>query len=213
MKIILPPKHLLHKTGEVDYFDWNYSFPIKYIQRYRFKTIAKLLGQTKYPKLLEAGTGSGVFLPELSLHCEKLYACDIHPHFENIENLLQHYTITDYELKSQSIEKTDYPDNYFDAIVAVSVLEFVGNLQEALDEIKRILKNDGIFVTICPMNSKLLDSILALYSTKKPEEEFGDSRVYVTKALEQNFKVIQKGYLTPLFGKLFPVYTHYKLSK
>ncbi len=213
MKILIPEKSLLNKTGEVDYFDWNYSFPIKYVQLYRFKTIAKLLGKTKFPRLLEAGTGSGIFLPELAKHCDKLFACDIHPHFGNIEKMLSHYQIGNYELKSQSIEKTDYPDNYFDAIVAVSVLEFVDDIQIALTEIKRILKKDGIFVTICPMQNKFLDAILALYSEKKPDEEFGNSRVFVTKSLEQNFKVIRKGYMLPIIGKFFPVYTHFKLNK
>ena len=81
MKIIIPEKKLLNRTNDVDYYYWNYKFPIKYIQLYRFKTIVKLLGRKKYPRLLETGTGSGIFLPELSVHCEKLYASDIHPHF------------------------------------------------------------------------------------------------------------------------------------
>jgi len=211
--MIYPDRNLLNKTGEVDYFYWNYKFPIKFIQRYRFRRIIKLLENKRYPILLEAGTGSGIFLPELAQHCDKLFACDIHPHFENIEHLLKHYSINNYELKTQSIEKTDYPDNYFDAIIAVSVLEFVDNLQAALTEIKRILKKDGVFITICPMNSKFLDAILSLYSEKKPKEEFGESRIYVGKALEQNFTVIKKGYMLPLIGKIFPVYTHYKLLK
>jgi ubiquinone/menaquinone biosynthesis C-methylase UbiE len=213
MKILIPEKSLLNRTNDVDYYDWNYKFPIKYIQLYRFKTIVRLLGKKVYPNLLEIGTGSGIFLPELSQHCEKLYATDIHPHFENIENLLKHYKVKEYDLKSQSIQKTDYPDNHFDAIVAVSVLEFVDDLQAAINEIKRILKEGGVFITICPMNSKFLDSIVSLYSKKKPKEEFGESRIYVSKALEQNFKIIKKGYLLPLIGKIFPVYTHYKLRK
>lgn len=213
MKIIIPEKNLLQRTNDVDYYYWNYKFPIKYIQLYRFKTIVKLLGDKQYPRLLETGTGSGIFLPELSQHCQKLYASDIHPHFDNIENILKTYCVNNYELKSQSIEKTNYPDNYFDAIVAVSVLEFVNNLQEALTEIKRILKNDGVFLTICPMNSKILDFIVSFYADKTAKEEFGESRLYVTKALEQNFTVINKGYMLPIIGKLFPVYTHYKLKK
>lgn len=213
MKIILPEKKQLRKTGEVDYFDWNYSFPIKYVQRYRFKTIARLLGYDTYHRLLEFGTGSGIFLPELSRHCDNLFACDIHPHFENIEHLLKSYQVNSFQLKSQSIEKTDYPDNYFDAVVAVSVLEFVGDINAAINEIKRILKPDGVFITICPMESKFLDSILALYSDKKPKEEFGKSRTYVGKTLEDNFTVAKKGYMIPLIGRFFPVYTHYKLKK
>jgi len=126
---------------------------------------------------------------------------------------LKGYHVQNYELKSQSIEKTDYPDDYFDAIVAVSVLEFVDNLQEALNEIKRIIKNDGVFLTICPMNSKILDYIVSFYADKTAKEEFGESRLYVGKALEQNFITVRKGYMLPIVGKFFPVYTHYKLKK
>lgn len=213
MKIILPEKNMLTRTNDVDYYYWNYKFPIKYVQLYRFKMIAKLLGDKKYPRLLETGTGSGIFLPELSSHCEKLYASDIHPYFDNIENLLKRYNVKNFEVKSQSIEKTDYPDNYFDAIVAVSVLEFVDDIQAAIKEIKRILKKDGVFITICPMNSKFLDAILSLYSKKSPKEEFGESRVYVSQTLEQSFSVVKKGYMMPVIGKFFPIYTHYKLQK
>ncbi len=213
MKLIIPEKSMLMRTNDVDYYYWNYKFPIKFIQLYRFKSIVKLLGDKFYPRLLEIGTGSGIFLPELARHCEALYACDIHPHFDNIDLLLKHYRVGNYEIKSQSIQNTDYPDNYFDAIVAVSVLEFVADLQVALTEIKRILKKDGVFITICPMNSKILDYFLSLYTKKKPKEEFGDSREYVSKVLEQNFIIIEKGYMIPIIGRLFPVYTHFKLKK
>lgn len=203
----------MSSTNDVDYYEWNYKFPIKYIQRYRFKAIVKLLSDKKYPRLLEFGTGSGIFLPELSLHCEILFACDIHPHMEKIQHLLQYYKIDNYSIKSQSIEKTDYPDNYFDVIVGVSVLEFVSDLQSAIKEIRRILKDDGFFVTICPMQNKILDLVVSMYARKSAREEFGDARKYVTRELVKNFKVENKGYFMPVFGKYFPVYTHFKLRK
>ena len=172
-----------------------------------------MLGNKIYAHLLETGTGSGIFLPELARHCEKLYAFDIHPYFDNIENLLKQHNVENFEVKSQSIQKTGYPDNFFDAIVAVSVLEFVDDLQAAITEIIRILKPDGMFFTICPMNSKLLDIIVSSFANKSAKEEFGDSRIYVSKTLEQNFTIIEKGYMLPIIGNFFPVYTHYKLQK
>jgi len=213
MKIVLPNKTFLKKTGDVDYYNWNYQFPINIIQNYRFKKIVNLLGKKKYPKLLEIGTGSGIFLPELSKHCTTLYASDIHNNYEHIPKLCDYYHIKDYKINQENIENMDYPDNSFDAIVAVSVLEFVKDIQRALDEIKRILKPCGVFITICPMQNSFLDSILSIYTNKKPHEEFGNSRIWVTKKLEENFRVVKTGYMLPVIGKWFPVYTHYKLAK
>lgn len=213
MKLFLPDKILLRKTGDVDYFDWNYKFPIKYIQKYRFKKIIKLLGNKKYPSLLEAGTGSGIFLPELSKHCEKLYAFDIHNDFDNIAELCDRYGIKNYHLSTQSIDNTNFENDSFDAIVAVSVLEFVPDINKAILEIKRILKKDGVFITICPMESSILDFFLAFYTRKSPREESGDARQKVSKILEKNFKIVKKGYMLPIIGKFFPIYTHYKLKK
>ena len=213
MHLTLPDQGLVSKTGEVDYFDWNYKFPIKYIQKYRFRKIIKMIGKNRYHRLLEAGTGSGIFIPELAKHCDEIYACDIHGNFGHIYQLCQQYGISNYEVSTQSIEHTNYEDQSFDAVVAVSVLEFVPDLQQALDEIKRIMADDGVFMTICPMESRLLDFFLSLYTRKKPEEEFGNARKKVTKVLEENFTIVKRGYMIPLVGRLFPVYTHYKLKK
>lgn len=213
VKLNLPDKNLLRKTGAVDYFDWNYKFPIKYVIKYRYKRILKLLGNKKYNSLLEAGTGSGIFLPELSKHCVHLFACDVHHHFDHIDELRKKYKIDNLHISSQSIENTNYPDQSFDAIVAASVLEFVDDIQKAVTEIKRILKRDGIFITLCPMESKILDYFLSFYTTKPPKEESGDARQKVSKILEENFTIIEKGYMLPVIGKFFPVYIHYKLKK
>lgn len=211
--MIIPNENQLKKTGPVDYYDWNYKFPIKYVQKYRFSRILNLMGNVRYPALLEVGMGSGIFLPELSKHCEKLFACDIYSDLDHVVKLLDEFKVKEYKLETQSIEKTTYPDSFFDCIIAVSVLEFVGNLQSAIEEIRRILKKDGVFITICPMHSWVLDAFLSIYSQKKPSEEFGDARIYVGKTLEENFHVAEKGYMLPFIGKYFPIYTHYKLMK
>ena len=213
VKLTLPEKNLLKTTGDVDYHHWNYKFPIKYIQKYRFKKIVRLLGNKKYGSLLEVGTGSGIFLPQLSKHCEHLYAFDVHDHFDHIDALCQQQGLRKYNLSTQSIVNTNFPDESFDAIVAVSVLEFVPDIPKAASEIKRILKKDGVFITICPMKSKILDFFLALYTRKSPKEESGDARQSVSKILEENFTIVKKGHLIPLIGKFFPVYTHYKFRK
>ncbi|MFN8249734.1 MAG: class I SAM-dependent methyltransferase [Ferruginibacter sp.] len=212
-KIIYPDIKLLSTTGAVDYYQWNYKFPIKYIQRYRFKRIVKLLGKQQFSNLLEIGTGSGVFIPELSRHTLQMHACDIHTKFGHFPELFKIYGVSNCSYSSQSIEETNFPDEHFDAIVAVSVLEFVPDLSKALKEIKRLLKPSGVFITICPMESRILDFFLSFYTRKKPRDEFGGARKKISKQLEEEFMVAEKGYMLPIIGSIFPVYTHYKLLK
>jgi len=212
MKLRLPDRTVLFKTNDVDYFYWNYQFPIKYIQRYRFKSILKMMSTKIYDKLLEIGTGSGIFLPELSTHCRQLYAIDIHEKIESVQKVCKDQQIK-AEVSKCSIESTNFPDNFFDAIISVSVLEFISDLNSALNEIRRIMRPDGIFVTICPQKNSFLDFILSFFTDKAPDEEFFNSRIEISPMLEKSFKVIKKRIFPPILGKLLPVYNCYKLVK
>ena len=212
MKLRLPDRRLLFKTSDVDYFYWNYQFPIKYIQRYRLRSVLKLMNAENFDKLLEIGTGSGIFLLELSTHCRQLYAIDIHEKIESVQEICKKQRIN-VEVSKRSIESTNFPDNFFDAIISVSVLEFISDLNSAINEIKRIMKPDGIFVTICPQKFFLLDFILSFFTDKPPDEEFLNSRTEISPMLEKSFKVLKKRIFPPILGKLLPVYNCYKLGK
>ena len=211
MRLILPNQGLLFKTSAVDYFYWNYEFPLKYIQRYRFKLVLELLGVETFDKLLEIGTGSGIFLPELSIHCRQLYAIDIHRKVKQVQKVFENINMA-VNITECSIESTNFPDNYFDVIIGVSVLECIRNLNSAIDEIKRIMKPEGLFITICPQKNFLYDFILSFFSDKSPDEEFINSRHEISPMLEKSFKVIDKLIFPPMLGKLLPMYNCYKLG-
>lgn len=212
MELRLPKQYFLSKSSDIDYFYWNYQFPIKYIQRYRFKSVLKLINSEYFDKLLEIGTGSGIFLPELSNHCRQLYAIDIHDKIESVQKFCKNQKII-ANISKCSIESTNFPDNFFDAIISVSVLEFIADLSSAFNEIVRIIKPTGIFIAICPQKSFFLDFILSFLSDKSPDEEFVNSRHEIGPILEDFFKVMEKRVFPPLLGKLLPVYNCYKLRK
>jgi SAM-dependent methyltransferase len=67
----------------------------------------------------------------------------------------------DFEFVLADIRKTMFPDSYFDAAVAVSVIEHVGLLegdikgdQGAFEELKRILKPEGLLILTVPCSEK-----------------------------------------------------------
>lgn len=51
--------------------------------------------------------------------------------------------------------KIPYKDNYFDLVTAIDVVEHIKDDLKALDEIKRVLKKDGLAILIVPAHSKL----------------------------------------------------------
>jgi len=66
--------------------------------------------------------------------------------------------------KIQDVQKTDltklnFPDNYFDVIIANHVLEHIPNFTQAINEIYRTLKPDGFAVIQVPYSSLLYNSI------------------------------------------------------
>ena len=105
MKLTIPDKSLLSKTGGVDYFDWNYKFPIKYIQKYRFKKIVGFLVMYNIPFCLKQEQEAVYFYLGYQSIVPKIYACDIHSNFGNIHILCKQFEITNYDLSTQSIEK------------------------------------------------------------------------------------------------------------
>ena len=109
----------MNKTGKVHNFDWNHHFPIKYIQHYRFNRVLNLLGRNKYSTFLELATSCGVFTTELAQHWKNyMLAISIRilPIYRITPSVIN---VSNNELKSQSIEKTTYPDNLLDAILAL----------------------------------------------------------------------------------------------
>lgn len=212
MPISLPERELLKKTSDVDYFHWNYQFPINYIQKMRFRAIVDMIDGGVADRLLEVGTGSGIFLLELSKHCKELYAIDNHDNMDIVGDTCRQMGLK-CNLRKESIEKTSFQDGFFDMIVAVSVLEFVDNLQGALDEIKRILKPGGSLLTLCPQESQAADFVLKKISRRAPKHEFVQSRKSVYRILEDNFSICTKKIFPPILGKFFPVYYFYKFIR
>ncbi len=77
------------------------------------------------------------------------------------------------EFVKGSICKTDFPDNFFDVVIAVSTLEHIGlgwygdSVQDsdikAISEIHRILKNGGIFILTLPFGIRRTTKVFRVY--------------------------------------------------
>jgi ubiquinone/menaquinone biosynthesis C-methylase UbiE len=108
--------------------------------------------------------------------------------------------------------RLDFPDNYFDRILAIHVLEHLPNLPAAVREMHRLCKKDGgIFSVVIPCEGGLMYQIGRILSAKRIFErrykqsydwlitrEHINSPAEVIQVLERYFEIIGKEYF-PFF--------------
>jgi 2-polyprenyl-3-methyl-5-hydroxy-6-metoxy-1,4-benzoquinol methylase len=111
--------------------------------------------------ILDYGCGNGALCYYLlKSNNNKVYACDysntsvefVLQKYQQHKNFIDARLITDGELS--------YPSNTFDAVFLIEVIEHMDNdkIDICLNEINRILKNNGVIIITVPNNEKLSDS-------------------------------------------------------
>ncbi|MEM1218427.1 MAG: methyltransferase domain-containing protein [Bacteroidota bacterium] len=130
----------------------NYKliFPT-YRNRYNFvrRQLQKLQAQAVIPKGLNLGTGEGDYDPMISGFTEHLTACDINENDVAFAKALNRdFPRIDYRVEN-ALDLT-FEENAFDLIVSVDVLEHVGQPEQMIKEVGRVLKPGGTAVITFP---------------------------------------------------------------
>ena len=199
----LVPKDRLIQTGPFDHADWNYRPLLAFIARRRFALALSLLPPAPARRLLEVGFGSGVLMPELAKRCGELHGIDVHPSVDHVNACLAAQGVSAM-LSRQDAAHTSFPDHFFDAIIAVSALEFIESIEDAASELSRILSREGRLITVMPRKSRLLDAALHLATGEDAERDYQGRREHVLPALLKHFRIARK-------KSFFPIYTAYEL--
>lgn len=195
-----------------------------------FEEIADFIStRLKEGKLLDAGTGPGRLLVEISRKNPglDLFGLDISESMlavarKNIRSIKK------IHLKIGNITKTDYPDDFFDCIVSTGSFYNWDNPVEALNEIYRIMKSGCtafIFDTHKDYDKKLLKSRLAenlrdsSFFRKKISSFFFRKQLSMTYPLSEYDAILKQtkfsnGYTLQEIGLgNLPVYVRLELRK
>ena len=116
-------------------------------QSFKWKFWARFLEKrtTKTDNILEIGCTYG-FLFKYLKDYENKYGIDISEHAIKQARLLSQGA--NYQV--MNAEKLKFEDTFFQAVLAIDVLEHVKNPSKAIKEISRVLKKDGLFIMVTP---------------------------------------------------------------
>jgi len=131
----------------------------EHIQRYRFAI--RKIGSNK--KVLDLGCGTGYGSELLYKEGNKVYGIDISQ--KAIDYAKKTYPGPEYICCSA--ERLPFEDNFFDAVTAFEVIEHVQNPEKTLDEIYRVLKEDGDLFISTP-NPQHFGNALKHFLLRKP---------------------------------------------
>ncbi len=124
----------------------------------RFKMVLKLIGKEKFDNFLDAGFGSGIFIPELKKITQNLYGIDLHPEVDLVKEIITNKKIP-VNLQKADLTSLPFPNIFFDGILCLSVLEFVPDVEKAVSEIKRVAKPKATIIIGVPVLNPLTNFI------------------------------------------------------
>ena len=120
--------------------------------------------------VLEIGTGTGIISFSVCSKVSSIVATDISPEMIQIAKQKQ----TDSNIKNIDFQVQDsyhltFPDKSFELVIANNLLHLLYEPEKPLSEVKRVLKDNGIFITptFCVgenFKSKAITSIAGLFS-------------------------------------------------
>ena len=143
---------------------WHEVSPQKYSLYDRFNRIFPVKYCRQRGKTLEIGAVLGEQIPYEDLTQTEYYALEKLPEMAAvIQKRFPQINVVIGDCQ----EKLNFPDNYFNRILAVHVLEHLPDLPSALKEIHRLLKPEGDFCVIIPCEGGLAHRIARLISAER----------------------------------------------
>ena len=174
---------------------------IKWLFNKRQQIASYYIYKVKPNKLLDLGCGDGSFIRRIKNKFPniKTFGVDVNPNVIRLNEIFNEKIFSNQDLLNLLFKK-----NTFDVVVCLDVLEHIKNLDDALNEIKRILIKNGYLITSEPTENFLYKGLRFLYKGTHSEKEGPGAGAHYSNAKEID-RIIKKSGFRILDNKKIPL--------
>jgi len=159
-------------------------------------------------KILEIGFGTGLAFLNLAEKYKEIHGIDLTADINKVGSAFQEIGVTTY-LKNGNILDLPYPDNTFDSVLLISILEHLqpGEQDQAFSEISRVLKPHGQVVYGVPVERPFMVTMFKLlgYDIRKAhfstEKNVSDAALKIMR--KENIRQMRS--TPPWFGVVYEI--------
>jgi len=172
---------------------------------YRKRVLACLKHCTGGDKILEIGFGSGVTFLTLGKKYGEIHGVDLHAPVNRLQDLFRSQGVNCL-LRNGSALALPYPDEYFDTVLLISILEHLtpGDVRLASREIRRVLKRGQPVVYGVPVERPLMRLAFFLLGYNIRKHHFS-TETQVSEAMREVFVDGRIETLSSPFGPIYQV--------
>ncbi len=158
--------------------------------------------------ILEVGFGSGLTFLNLAESYQQIYGLDLTCDTEAVLEVFSKRGIQP-ELKNGNVTKMPYPDDTFDTVLLISILEHLkpDELNSAFAEIKRVLKPGGQVVYGVPVERPFMVFMFMLLGTNIRKHHFSTEQDVAEAAVRtlEKVRLIPMKSTPAVFGKVYEI--------
>ena len=168
-----------------------YIHPNPLIRWVFWKRLEVMLNMSKKAeRVLDFGSGSGVFLYSLAKNFKEVYGLDVAT--KSMDYIKKRFNLKNLKIIKNEGEKLPFKDNYFDIVYAADVLEHIDNSDTIYKELKRIIKPNGQLIVSGPTENIIYWLAKKIIFRRKSASEHYDNIEDVMKKSEKFFKTDKK---------------------
>jgi SAM-dependent methyltransferase len=194
MKLILPPQGTLAPNDEHDPLPYYYHPILGALFRHRL-TMGLSLMPAKHDHILEVGVGSGILVTTLSSNCTEYTGTDL-VLAPNLERLVPPTCKASFR-PADLLDPASLPENHYDVVVCLSVLEHIADCEGAARALARVLVPGGTLIAGFPMVNAFMAKAFRVIGFDNIEAHHVSSPKQLTAALSRVLRPVARTALPP----------------